>query len=123
MTPRWRWISIVAGATALDLVARFGAPFDLARVMHTEAALFPLTALVLGLLLRSEPSLPRWPRMTKVALVWVFALGGLRPLLWTAHVPLLWANVAALVAALTGLTLSLVRRRRAAPRTSARGAA
>jgi hypothetical protein len=123
MTSRWRWIVVVAGATALDLVARFGAPFDFARVMHAEAVLFSLTALALGFLLHSEPRPPGWPGLIRVLLVWLFALGGLRPVLWTLHVPLMWSNLAALAIALVGLVFGLVRHRPSASRNSSRGAA
>lgn len=112
MRSRWRWILVLAVTTALDLLARFGLPFDFARVMHIEAALFPLTAVALGLLLRSELPSHGWPRALRLGLVWLFALGGLRPLLWTIHVPLLWANLATFLAALVGVLIWVAQRRR-----------
>jgi hypothetical protein len=112
MPARWRWILVLAVTTALDLLARFSLPFDFARVMHIEAALFSLTAVALGLLLRSEPRSHGWPRALKLGLIWLFALGGLRPLLWTIHVPLLSANLATFLVALVGVLIWVARRRR-----------
>ena len=109
-----RWILVVAGAAVLDLIARFAAPFDFARVMHVEAFLFPLTAAVLLTLLRAEPRHHGWPRATKVGLVWLFALGGLRPVLWTLGAPLMWANLATLVPLLVAVVIRFARRRRPA---------
>jgi hypothetical protein len=108
---RWRWILVVSAATALDLIARFAALFDFGRVMHVEAILFPVTAIVLATLLRRDPGSPTWPHAIRVALVWLFALGGLRPLLWTLGAPLMAANLASLFVALVGLIGWLVRRR------------
>jgi len=113
MSSRWRWILVCAGATTLDLVARFAAPFNFARVMHVEALLFPLTAVVLGLLLRAEPRAQGWPRVTRLGLLWLFALGGLRPVLWTLGMPLRWANIATLLPAVAGVLVWIVRRRKA----------
>lgn len=125
MPSRWRWILVVAVTTALDLAARFAAPFDFARVMHVEALLFPLTAVVLGVLRRAEARPDGWPRVARLGLIWLFALGGLRPLLWTLGMPLRWANLATLVPALAGVVIWRwkVRRRRLSAEGSSRGKA
>jgi hypothetical protein len=99
---RWRWILVVTGATALDLLARFSMAFDFARVMHIEAVLFPVTAVVLGALFRRHASARPWPRAVQAGLVWLFSLGGLRPLLWTLGLPLLFANFAVLIGVFGG---------------------
>lgn len=109
MTSRWRWILVVTAATGLDLIARFGAPFDFARVMHVEAVLFPVTAIVLALLRRSEPGTQGWPKRIRLGLVWLFGLGALRPLLWTLGAPLLAANLTTLGVALVGVLVWALR--------------
>jgi len=106
MTSRGRWILALGIATAVDLAARFATGFDFGRVMHVEAALFPLTALSLATLLRHEPRTHGWPHALRVGLVWLFGLGGLRPLLWTLGVPLMTANLATLVAGVAGLAFA-----------------
>jgi hypothetical protein len=111
MASRWRWILIVAVATALDLLARFGTAFDFARVMHVEALLFPITALVLAALRRSEPRMSGWPHAVRVGVVWCFALAGLRPLLWTLGLPLMVANLASVVVLAGGILRWGLRRR------------
>ena len=111
MASRWRWTLIVAAAAALDLLARFGTAFDFGRVMHVEAILFPFTGLGLAALLRSEPKTQGWPHAVRVGLVWCFALGGLRPLLWTLGLPLMVANIATVVVLLGGILGWVLRRR------------
>jgi hypothetical protein len=119
MSSRWRWILVVTAATAIDLVARFGASFDFARVMHIEAVLFPATALVLAALFRYEPPTQGWPHAVRVGLVWLFALGGLRPVLWTLGLSLMAANLATLSVALAGILIWWFRRRSRRSLTSA----
>src|SRR5678815_5515264 len=97
MFSHWRWLLVVIAATALDLWARFGALFNFARVMHVEAVLFPITGLVLAILLRHEPSTHGWPHRVRLGLVWLFGLGGLRPILWTLGAPLMTSNLATLI--------------------------
>jgi hypothetical protein len=111
MRPRWRWILVVTVATAVDLLARFGLRFSFARVMHVEAVLFPLTAAVLARLLRREPDTTGWTHALRVGLLWFFALGGLRPVLWTLGLPLMAANLATAAAAALGVLAWMVRRR------------
>ena len=123
MPSRCRWILVAAGATAFDLLARFAAPFNFARVMHVEALLFLLTAVVFGVLLRAEPREQGWRRATKVGLIWLFALGGLRSVLWTVGTPLMWANIATFVPALVGVLIWLIRRRQVRGGDHSRGAA
>jgi hypothetical protein len=103
MTSRWRWILVVTATTGLDLVARFAASFDFARIMHVEAVLFPVTGIVLALLRRSEPGTQGWPNRIRLGLVWLFGLGALRPLLWTLGAPLIAANLTTLGVALVGI--------------------
>lgn len=112
MTSRWRWILVVTATTGLDLVARFAAPFDFARVMHVEAVLFPVTGIVLALLLRSEPGTQGWPNRIRLGLVWLFGLGALRPLLWTLGAPVMAANLTTLGVVLVGILAWALRRRR-----------
>jgi hypothetical protein len=119
MSSRWRWIFVVMAATSLDLLARFGAAFSFARVMHIEAVLFPVTGAALATLFRYEPGTQGWPRTIRVALVWLFGLGGLRPVLWTVGVPLMAANITTLVVALTGMMIWWFRRRSRRSPTSA----
>ena len=114
MSYRWRWILTIAAAAALDLAARFGTAFDFGRVMRVEALLFPATATVLAILLHRDPGRPIWPRVLRVAFLWLFALGGLRPVLWTLGLPLMAANLGTLLAALVGLAVWRIRRRRSA---------
>jgi hypothetical protein len=123
MSSRWRWILVIAVATALDLLARFGAAFNFARVMHVEAVLFPLTGAVLAALFRYEPITQGWPHGVRVGLLWLFGLGGLRPLLWTLGVPLMAANLATLGVALAGVLVWVLRRRQRVVAGSKRGAA
>jgi len=115
MRPRWRWILVIATATAVDLLIRFAGPFDFRRVMLREAVLFTATGLVLAGLLRFEPMKRGWPRTTRVLLVWFFLLGGLRPILYSLGVPLMAANLTTLIVALGGLAVWLLRRRRQRP--------
>lgn len=123
MPSRWRWILVVTAATALDLLGRFGASFDFARVMHIEAVLFPVTGAVLATLLRHEPGTQGWPHAVRVGLVWLFGLGGLRPVVWTLGLSLMAANLATLVVALAGILLWVLRRRQRVSAGSSRGAA
>jgi hypothetical protein len=102
---------VVTAATALDLLARFGGSFNFRRVMHLEAVLFPLTGAVLWTLLRYEPANRGRPYAVRVGLIWLFALGGLRPLLWTLGLPLLASNLITLVVALVGVLVWMLRRR------------
>lgn len=111
MSSRWRWTLVVTTATALDLLARFGASFDFVKVMHVEAALFPVTAVLLATLLRYEPPTQGWPHAVRLGLVWLFGLGGLRPVLWTLGLSLTAANLAALIVALAGILAWWLRRR------------
>jgi len=119
MSSRSRWIIVVIAATALDLWARFSAPFDFARVMHVEAVLFPITGVVLATLLRHESSTQGWPHRVRLGLVWLFGLGGLRPVLWTLGVPLVTANLATVFVALAGILMWWIRRRSRRGLTSA----
>jgi hypothetical protein len=112
MPYRWRWILTITTATALDLAARFGAAFDFGRVMRVEAILFPLTAVVLATLLHRDPGSATWSHVVRIACLWLFALGGLRPVLWTLGLPLMAANLITLGAALLGLVVWLIRCRR-----------
>lgn len=123
MTSRWHWIVVVTSTTALDLMARFGAGFDFARVMHTEAVLFPGTALALAAFLRYEPPTLGWSRRIRVGLTWLFGLGGLRPLLWSLGVPLMFANLVALLGGLIGMLVWVLRRRHAAENARVRATA
>jgi hypothetical protein len=111
MRARWRWILVVTAATAVDLLARFGLPFSFARVMHVEAVLFPLTAVVLARLLRREPDTTGWTQALRIGLVWFFALGGLRPVLWTLGLPLMAANIATVATAALGVVAWMIQRR------------
>jgi hypothetical protein len=115
MPSRWRWILVVVAATVLDLLARFATSFDFGRVMHVEAVLFPVVAIVLATLLRYEPSTTAWPHAVRVGLVWLFGLGGLRPVLWTLGLPVMVANLATLVALLVGILIWVFRRRHRGP--------
>lgn len=115
VTSRWRWILVVTAATGVDLIARFVAPFDFARVMHVEAVLFPVTATVLALLRRAEPGEQVWPKRIRGGLVWLFGLGAVRPLLWTFGAPLLTANLTTLGVAVVGIVVWALRRRRRDP--------
>lgn len=103
MTSRWRWILVVTAATVIDLAARFGAPFDFARVMHVEAVLFPATAIVLILLRRAEPRRQGRPNWIRLALIWTFGLGAVRPVLWTLGASIMAANLATIGVAVVGI--------------------
>jgi len=120
---RWRWILVVSATTGLDLVARFGASFDFARVMHVEAVLFPVTAVVLVFLRRSEPGRRGWPNGIRVGLIWLFGLGAVRPLLWTLGAPLMAANLVTLGGAMAGILAWALRRRHRASRQLPNGSA
>jgi hypothetical protein len=119
MPSRWRWILVVTIATVLDLLARFGTPFDFAGVMHVEAVLFPVTGAVLASLLRYEPPTQGWPHAVRVGFAWLFGLGGLRPVLWTLGLSVLAANLATVVVAVAGILIGWFRRRSRRPITSA----
>ena len=93
MTSRTRWILVIVATAALDYLARTATSFEFARVMRAEAILFPLTTMVLALLLRSEPKAAGWRHGLRVGLVWFFGLGALRPVLWSLGASLLVANV------------------------------
>lgn len=112
MTSRWRWTLIVAGAAAVDLLARFGSSFDFDIILPVEAVLFTVTGVVLAALLWHEPRARGWRHGLRVGLVWSFLLAGLRPLLWTLGLPLMTANVVTLGVALVGAAVWLLRRRR-----------
>jgi hypothetical protein len=115
MPSRWRWLLVVTGATALDLLARFARPFDFRQVMHVEAALFLVTAFALAILLRSERPMTGWPYGARVGLIWFFGLGSLRPLLWTLGLRLVIANLVTLAAGLAGVVVLVLRRWRRVP--------
>jgi hypothetical protein len=119
MLSRWRWLFVVTAATSLDLLARFVAPFSFARVMHIETIIFPVTAAVLAGLLRYEPSKQGWPHTVRVGLVWLFGLGGLRPVLWTLGSSIMAANLATILVALAGFLIWWLRRRSRRSLTSA----
>jgi hypothetical protein len=119
MSSRWRWILVFTAATAIDLLARFATPFDFVRVMHIEAVLFPVTGAVLASLFRYEPSTQGWPHAVRVGFVWLFGLGGLRPVLWTLGLSVMAANLATLIVALAGILIWWLRRRSRRSLTSA----
>jgi len=112
MTSRTRWVLAVSAAAALDYGARVATAFDFAGVMHAEAILFPLTTIVLALLLRSEPRAHGWRHGIRVGLVWAFGLGALRPVLWSLGAPLMAANLVSIGGLVAALLVWAVRRRR-----------
>lgn len=118
MSIRWRWILVVTAAGAVDLLARFGTSFDFSRVMHIEAVLFPVTGAVLATLSRYEPPTRGWPHAVRIGLVWLFGLGGLRPVLWTLGLSVMAANRATLFV-LAGTLIWWLRRRSRRSLTSA----
>ena len=112
MASRWWWTLVVGVATGVDLLLRFGGAFDFHRVMVGEAVLFSLTAIGLTLLLLREPRARGWRHGIRVAIVWFFALGALRPVLWLSGLALETANIGTVVGAVSGLVLWRYRRRR-----------
>ncbi len=103
---------MITATAALDYLVRVATAFDFAQIMHTEAILFPLTTIVLALLLRSEPRAQGWRHGLRVGLVWFFGLGSLRPVLWSLGASLMVANVVAIGGVVVGLIVWAVRRRR-----------
>jgi hypothetical protein len=98
---------------------RFGSGFDFGRVMRAEALLFPITAIALAGLRRADPPMHGWPSRTRLFLLWLFAVGSVRPILWSLGVPLMAANLAT---AGVGV-VAIVAARRAGRRRAAAGLA
>lgn len=107
----WCWGAIVGGATLLDLLVRFGLPFDMTRVLVAEAVLFPATAFAFLLLMRRSPGREGLPRMFQIFLIGGFALAGLRSGLWAAGLPVGIANLLVLAAAILAWSGFRLRRR------------
>jgi len=96
---------------AIDLTARFGGVFDFARAMHVEAILFPVAAVATAGLSRKHTGGPRWARAAQVSIAWLFAVGGVRPILWSFGVPLELANLVTLITGIAAAAISLAIRR------------
>lgn len=114
MRPLIGWISVILAATATDLFARFGIPFDLTRVLWVEAAIFPLSGVGLLLLSRRSPWAPGFRRRIQIVVVAGFFLSGLRSGLWAAGFPIGRVNLAVLGAAILlwlGFRLARIRQK------------
>ncbi|MDH3456909.1 MAG: hypothetical protein OER90_08710, partial [Gemmatimonadota bacterium] len=57
------WTLTIVVATLADFAVRFALPFDMKRVLLTEAVLFPATGLVLLWLVRRFPRRRGWKRV------------------------------------------------------------
>lgn len=112
MTSRQRWISILTLTIAIDLFMRFGITFDFTKVMNIEAVLFPAVTMVLALLAWRESDTRAWPIKSRVGLVFFFALGGLRCVLWAVGYSLVVANFATLAVFVCGILVWLIWQRR-----------
>jgi len=108
----FRWILVILGATAVDLLMRFRLAMSFTAVLWAEAILFPLTGLVLGLLLKASPNLTGFKRGIQIALVWGFFLAGIRSGIWVAGVPVGAANLLIFLSALGGWLAGWAAKRR-----------
>lgn len=94
-----KWSSVILAATAVDLLARFGGPFNLTRILWIEALLFPAVGIGLIALLKKNPRLSGFKRRVQVLIIASFFLAGLRSGLWASGVPVGRANMVVLFAA------------------------
>lgn len=97
-----QWILVIWVAATVDLLVRFRGSIGFARVLWTEAVLFPLTGLVLILLLRRNRRLTGFKRGLQVVLVWAFFLAGVRSGIWAAGFGVGAANLMVFLVALFG---------------------
>jgi drug/metabolite transporter (DMT)-like permease len=97
------WTLTIVVATLADFAVRFALPFDMKRVLLTEAVLFPATGLVLLWLVRRLPRRRGWRRGLQWVLIAAFFLGGLRSGLWGLGFSVTVANFAPLGVAVFGL--------------------
>ncbi len=109
-----RPLVVVAATTALDLLARVGFGFDMARVVPVEAALFLATAILFAFLGRGRDAGDPAVRRVDLWLAALFALASIRSALWAAGLDVYLANMVVLVvAAVAGVWAWVGRRRRA----------
>ena len=98
MTTFWKWMAVFGAATAVDLVVRFGMPFQLTRILWAEAVLFPVAALAFLFLYREKPGETGFRRRFQIVMIVAFLLAGLRSGLWAFGLPIGTVNIAVLVA-------------------------
>ncbi len=78
MHPSLPWILVLALTTIADVLVRTLTGFDMPRVLAAEALIFPVSAVVLGLLRHRAPASGNRTRALQTVLVWTFALAGIR---------------------------------------------
>lgn len=105
------WTLTIALAALADFTVRFAFPFDMKRVLLTEALLFPTAGLVLLWLVRKYPRRPGWRRKLQWVLIAAFLLGGLRSALWGLGLPVTVANLVPAAVAVIWLSIFAFQRR------------
>lgn len=97
-----QWILVISAAAIVDLLVRFRLSPSFAATLWAEAVLFPLTGVVLLLLLKAGPRLKGFRRGLQVVLVWTFFLAGVRAGIWAMGFRVGTANLVIFFAALFG---------------------
>jgi len=109
-----RPLSVVAAATALDLLARVVFGFDMAKVVPVEASLFLVAAILFALFGRTSDAADPGVRRADLWLAVLFALASLRSGMWAAGLDVYVAKMVILtVAAAAGIGAWIGRRKRA----------
>lgn len=108
---RW-WVAAAAGVLVVGLGARLAAHGVTRPVLATDALALLAGAAVVCAGVRRAQDLSARARHWHGLLAAVFVLGAVRAALWAAGLPVEWANLAALAAALVALAAWAVRRRR-----------
>ena len=106
----WTWMVVFGAATAVDLLFRFGMPFQMTRILRVEAVLFPGAALAFLILYRKKPGKQGFGRKLQIVTIAGFFLAGLRSGLWASGLPIGTVNI--VVVAVTFLVWSGFRIRR-----------
>lgn len=106
------WFLLFATATAIDLGVRFLVPFQMSRVLWTEAVVFMATAMGILALDRRMTVFDATPRAWPKYVAAFFALGAVRSCIWAAGKSAFVANMGTLSVALgaTGIVWWLRRR-------------
>lgn len=117
---RW-WVFATVGVLTVNLTARVVSGGVSPKVLIADAVALLIGAAVIGAALRRAPDMTLWARRCQGALAIGFVLGAVRATLWSAGLPVLWANLAALMGALAAAVAALVLAAGRRRTTDARG--